>query len=119
MSQVITRPFQTVASSSYELERKSMNTVIDFRSIDRSFRHAIFFSLFEGLKEGASFEFVNDHDPVPLYNQLRQLGLQNMEWKYTERGPRDWRIQITKMRQSDQSTEQGCCGICSGEKHKS
>lgn len=73
-----------------------MNSIIDFRSIDRSFRHAIFFSMFEGLKEGASFEFLNDHDPVPLYNQLRSIGIENLEWSYSERGPDNWRIRITK-----------------------
>ena len=94
-----------------------MKTVIDFRNIDRSFRHAIFFSLFEGLKEGASFEFVNDHDPAPLYNQLRQLAIQNLEWKYAEQGPTDWRVQVTKKMQSTQPKEEGCCGICGGEGH--
>ncbi len=89
-----------------------MNSVIDFANIEEKFRHAIFFSMFEGLQEGKSFEFLNDQDPVPLLEQLSVMEIPNLEWKYSEQGPLLWRVRITKMTTSKKKA--GCCGICGG-----
>lgn len=94
-----------------------MNSVIDFRTIEHRFRHAIFFSIFEGLNEGATFEFINDHDPAPLHRQLVSMGINNLEWMYVEKGPSQWRILITK-KPLQEAAHEGCCGICSGSGHK-
>lgn len=110
MLQIITSQSLFQATYPYK-ERGFVDSIIDFRSIDRSFRHAIFFSMFEGLKEGASFEFMNDHDPVPLYNQLQSIGIENLEWSYSERGPDNWRIRITKTPPKDK-VEEGCACHC-------
>lgn len=92
-----------------------MDSIIDFRNIDRNFRHAIFFSILEGLKEGSSFEFLNDHAPVPLHKQLLALGISNIDWTYCEEGPQTWRIRITKKPLGKEQKEEGCCGTCGDE----
>lgn len=94
-----------------------MNTVIDFSKIQQSFRHAIFFSMFEGLKDGESFEFINDHDPAGLHKQVRRMELPNLEWIYEESGPTQWRISVKKSPSTEKKEDGGCCGICNGAGH--
>lgn len=89
-----------------------MDTTIDFRNFEPRARHALFLSLFEGLKAGTSFEFVNDHDPVPLYQQIQRMNLPNLKWSYSEKGPKLWKIQISKA--ENETKEEGCCGLCGG-----
>lgn len=88
-------------------------TVFDVRSFEPRFRHALVFSMFEGLAPGASFELVNDHDPVPLQEQFKSLSLPNFSWSYVESGPAVWRVRIAKSGSSKHSG--GCCGVCGGE----
>lgn len=89
-------------------------TVFDVRSFEPRFRHALIFSMFEGLVEGASFVLVNDHDPVPLRRQFESLALPNLGWKYLETGPGTWRVKIEKTGLKGHQ-EEGCCGICGGD----
>lgn len=90
-----------------------MDTYIDFRHFEARTRHALFLSLFEGLKENAYFEFVNDHDPVPLQNQIKSMNLPNLKWEYERKGPDLWKIRISKMG-SGEGKKEGCCGLCGG-----
>jgi uncharacterized protein (DUF2249 family) len=92
-----------------------MNTVIDFRNFEPRTRHALFLSLFEGLKDGTSFEFVNDHDPMPLYKQVQAMNIPNLNWEYALKGPSEWRVQISKAK--FETKDEGCCGICGGHGH--
>jgi uncharacterized protein (DUF2249 family) len=92
----------------------SGSTVFDVRSFEPRFRHALIFSMFEGLSPGAAFELVNDHDPVPLREQFSSLGLANFAWTYVENGPARWRVRIAKS-PSEAHKSGGCCGICGGE----
>ncbi|MBX3041755.1 MAG: DUF2249 domain-containing protein [Bdellovibrionaceae bacterium] len=89
-------------------------TVFDVRSFEPRFRHALIFSMFEGLVGGESFVLLNDHDPVPLRRQFEALGLPNLEWQYLESGPRTWRVKIEKTDPQGKKSE-GCCGICGGD----
>ena len=92
-----------------------MDTNIDFREFQPRFRHALFISLFERLKEDASFGFINDHDPLPLREQLEKLYLKNLIWDYEEQGPDVWKIRVSKKSSSAVKSE-GCCGLCGGHK---
>ena len=94
-------------------ERTIMETCIDFRGFEPRARHALFFSLFEGLKENAFFDFVNDHDPVPLQNQIRMMNIGNLRWEYAKQGPEYWKIRISKVSDTEPKKE-GCCGLCGG-----
>ena len=44
----------------------------DARGIAKRFRHAAIFGALDALSAGETMRFVNDHDPLPLLDQLRQ-----------------------------------------------
>ncbi|OFZ28974.1 MAG: hypothetical protein A2622_12810 [Bdellovibrionales bacterium RIFCSPHIGHO2_01_FULL_40_29] len=89
-----------------------MKTVIDFRDIQPKARHAIFLSIFEGLKPGSSFEFINDHEPRPLQMQVEQLQPENLIWESFVTGPDIWCVRIVKKNQDELSQKKSCCGVC-------
>jgi uncharacterized protein (DUF2249 family) len=43
----------------------------DARGIAKRFRHAAIFGALDALNSGERMRFVNDHDPLPLLDQLR------------------------------------------------
>jgi len=43
----------------------------DARGIAKRFRHAAIFGALDALRPGETMRFVNDHDPLPLLDQLR------------------------------------------------
>lgn len=43
----------------------------DARGIAKRFRHAAIFGALDALQPGETMRFVNDHDPLPLLDQLR------------------------------------------------
>ncbi len=42
----------------------------DARGIAKRFRHAAIFGALDALRAGETMRFVNDHDPLPLLEQL-------------------------------------------------
>ncbi len=74
-------------------EREPMQT-IDVRSIAPRDRHPLIFETFDALEPGAAFELVNDHDPKPLYHQLRAERDGQLDWTYLLQGPDTWRVRI-------------------------
>jgi uncharacterized protein (DUF2249 family) len=44
----------------------------DARGVAKRFRHAAIFGALESLEDGETMRFVNDHDPLPLLNQIGQ-----------------------------------------------
>ncbi|QID16619.1 DUF2249 domain-containing protein [Nitrogeniibacter mangrovi] len=53
----------------------------DARGVAKRFRHASIFGALESLTDGETMRFVNDHDPLPLLDQIRarygnQVGIQ-------------------------------------------
>jgi uncharacterized protein (DUF2249 family) len=71
-------------------------TVLDVRTLAPRDRHPTIFQFWDALAEGESFELVNDHDPVPLYYQFACEHTGRFRWEYLERGPRTWRVRLTK-----------------------
>jgi uncharacterized protein (DUF2249 family) len=52
----------------------------DARGVAKRFRHAAIFGALESLEDGETMRFVNDHDPLPLLNQIghrygKQIGM--------------------------------------------
>ncbi|MEX5744110.1 DUF2249 domain-containing protein [Massilia sp. X63] len=47
--------------------------VFDARGVDRRFRHAAIFGALHTLLPGESMRFCNDHDPVPLLNEIEDV----------------------------------------------
>jgi uncharacterized protein (DUF2249 family) len=43
----------------------------DARGIAKRFRHAAIFGALDSLRPGETMRFVNDHDPLPLLDQLQ------------------------------------------------
>lgn len=71
--------------------------IIDVRSLVPAQRHAKIFDLVDGLKPGASFILVNDHDPKPLYYQLEAEHPRQFSWIYVQQGPDVWRVEIGRL----------------------
>jgi uncharacterized protein (DUF2249 family) len=69
---------------------------IDSRTIAPRERHPLIFQTFHGLGDGQTTDIVNDHDPRPLYDQMRfeQPGL--FTWDCLHSGLDVWQVHITK-----------------------
>ena len=57
----------------------------DARGIAKRFRHAAIFGALDALNPGETMRFVNDHDPIPLLDQLRQHYGANVDIRYLKR----------------------------------
>jgi len=57
----------------------------DARGIAKRFRHAAIFGSLDALRAGETMRFVNDHDPLPLLDQLVQRYGDNVEITYRQR----------------------------------
>ncbi len=82
-----------------EFERGSRPRVVatlDVRRIPQAARHDRIFGRLEELASGEALGIVNDHDPVPLRNQLDALWPGGFSWSYEETGPDLWRVLITR-----------------------
>jgi len=63
---------------------------------DHEMRHETVFESFEKLKRGEAFIIRNDHDPFPLYFQLKNRNGDIVRWDYVKRGPDFWDVKVTK-----------------------
>lgn len=59
----------------------------DARGIAKRFRHAAIFGALDALFPGETMRFVNDHDPLPLLEQLRQRYGDAVAINYVQREP--------------------------------
>ena len=59
----------------------------DARGVGRRFRHAAIFGALRALQPGETMRFVNDHDPLPLLQQLQQGFGDGLRIEYVERRP--------------------------------
>jgi uncharacterized protein (DUF2249 family) len=59
----------------------------DARGIAKRFRHAAIFGALDALHPGETMRFCNDHDPLPLLDQLRSRYGDNVEIRYAKRAP--------------------------------
>lgn len=69
---------------------------IDVREISPRERHPLIFNTFDGLTAGTAMLLINDHDPKPLYYQLKAERAGQLGWEYLEEGPEVWRVRIAK-----------------------
>lgn len=92
------------------------NTVFDTRAFDQRAEQALVLSLFEGLKEGESFEVRSERDPEDLCRQLEALQSPHLNWEFLEKSPRQWRLRIEKLsaKEAGHKGQGGCCGMCGG-----
>ena len=59
----------------------------DARGIAKRFRHAAIFGALDALNPGETMRFVNDHDPLPLLDQMRNRYGDAVEMTYRAREP--------------------------------
>jgi len=78
--------------------QKSGFQEFDVRDMPPPQRHKSIFERFDGLRAGEGFVLVNDHDPKPLYYELRSVRGEVVDWDYLEKGPKVWRVKIRKTR---------------------
>jgi uncharacterized protein (DUF2249 family) len=58
----------------------------DARGIAKRFRHAAIFGALDSLLPGERMRFVNDHNPLPLLQQMMQRYGDKFEVNYLEQG---------------------------------
>jgi len=59
-------------------------------------KHPTIFKKFDSLDEGEAFLLMNDHDPIPLYYELKAERGDVFEWIKVENGPEVWKVEIRK-----------------------
>lgn len=57
----------------------------DARGVAKRFRHAAIFGALDALKPGETMRFVNDHDPLPLLDQIAARYGERIEIEYRQR----------------------------------
>ena len=59
------------------------------RGVAKRFRHAAIFGALRALQPGETMRFVNDHDPLPLLQQLQQAFGDGLRIEYVRREPQE------------------------------
>lgn len=59
----------------------------DARGVAKRFRHAAIFGALDALQPGETMRFCNDHDPLPLLNQLQARYGAAVSIDYVQREP--------------------------------
>jgi len=59
----------------------------DARGIARRFRHSAIFGALDALTPGETMRFMNDHDPLPLLNQIEMRYGDGVAIEYRQREP--------------------------------
>ncbi|MCX7177386.1 MAG: DUF2249 domain-containing protein [Proteobacteria bacterium] len=59
----------------------------DARGIAKRFRHAAIFGALDALRPGETMRFCNDHDPLPMLEQLQQRYGASVAIRYLQREP--------------------------------
>ncbi|MGF1644973.1 MAG: DUF2249 domain-containing protein [Thiotrichales bacterium] len=59
----------------------------DARGIAKRFRHAAIFGALDALREGERMRFTNDHNPLPLLEQMRARYGDQIAIEYLEQSP--------------------------------
>ena len=71
----------------------------DIRPYTPTERHEMFYKAFADIKPGEAFEFINDHDPKPLYYQMEAESKEPFRWEYIEEGPEKWKVRVVKTKE--------------------
>ena len=69
---------------------------MDIRPYPPAERHEMFYKAFADIKPSEAFEFINDHDPKPLYYQMEAESKEPFKWEYLEQGPDSWKVRVIK-----------------------
>ncbi|MCO5099785.1 MAG: DUF2249 domain-containing protein [Burkholderiaceae bacterium] len=67
----------------------------DARGVARRFRHSAIFGALGALQPGETMRFMNDHDPLPLLDQILDRFGEHVEIQYVSRNPGEIVIDFT------------------------
>ncbi len=67
----------------------------DARGVARRFRHSAIFGALGALQPGETMRFMNDHDPLPLLDQILDRFGEHVDIKYVSRNPGEIVIDFT------------------------
>ncbi|HLT25649.1 MAG TPA: DUF2249 domain-containing protein [Zeimonas sp.] len=67
----------------------------DARGVARRFRHSAIFGALGALQPGETMRFMNDHDPLPLLDQILDRFGEHVEIQYVSRAPGEIVIDFT------------------------
>ena len=59
----------------------------DARGVAKRFRHAAIFGALSALEKGETMRFCNDHDPIPLLQQIGEYFGDQVDVQYVSRQP--------------------------------
>jgi len=79
---------------------------IDVRDLKPQRRHEALLAIFNELGADEGFVLVNDHDPKPLYHELRSMHGEVVDWEYRSRGEDGWRVEVVKTAESNADDEE-------------
>jgi uncharacterized protein (DUF2249 family)/quercetin dioxygenase-like cupin family protein len=68
---------------------------LDVRTVPHAIRHATVFGALDAIAPGGALVLVAPHDPLPLLAQIEQRAPGRFGVSYLQRGPDDWRLQLT------------------------
>ena len=74
--------------------RSAKSMTIDIRRLSLAKRHSAVFSMFDSLRPGQQFVFVNDREPVRLRSQFEAFFAGEHTWTCRRQGPAEWYIEI-------------------------
>jgi len=74
---------------------------IDVRDLKPQRRHNVLLTIFDELGADEGFVLVNDHDPKPLYHELKSMHGEVVDWEYRSRGSDGWRVEVVKTDESE------------------
>lgn len=74
----------------------AQETIINVPEIEPRLKHLTIFKTFDSLMPGDSFIIHNNHDPRPVYFQMKEMHGDIFTWEYLEQGPQWWDIRVTK-----------------------
>lgn len=77
----------------------------DVRDLIPQRRHEVLLETFDQLHPEDGFVLVNDHDPKPLYHELRSMHDDVVGWEYASRDAGEWRVEITKTGESESTDD--------------
>ena len=70
---------------------------LDVRDLPKSAKHPRIFELFDSLLPAQSFVLINNHEPRHLRAEFDVDHHGEFGWRYLERGPDRWQIEITRL----------------------
>jgi len=74
---------------------------IDVRDLKPQRRHEALLEIFRDLETDEGFVLVNDHDPKPLYHELKSMHGNVVGWEYLSRGEDGWRVEVVRTGESE------------------